>query len=79
MDIVNSIANRVLHHFNMMQCSTLDTVGLAAMVLAIAKILKATVYTPFKLYFLAQYLPGVDLRKLGEWAVVTGATDGIGE
>jgi len=37
------------------------------------------VWTPFKLYFLAQVLPGVDLKKLGKWAVITGATGGIGE
>ena len=37
------------------------------------------VWTPFKLYVAAQILPGVDFRNHGEWAVITGATDGIGE
>mgnify|MGYP001804019881 CR=1 FL=1 len=37
------------------------------------------VWTPFKLYVAAQMLPGVDFRNHGEWAVITGATDGIGE
>lgn len=37
------------------------------------------IWTPFKLYYLAQVLPGVNLMSHGEWAVVTGATDGIGE
>lgn len=37
------------------------------------------IWTPFKLYGIAQVLPGVDLKSQGEWAVVTGATDGIGE
>ena len=37
------------------------------------------VWTPFKLYVAAQMLPGVDFRNHGEWAVITGATDGSGE
>ncbi|XP_067929650.1 very-long-chain 3-oxoacyl-CoA reductase-like [Watersipora subatra] len=42
-------------------------------------VFKKLVWTPFKLYVLAQCLPGVDLRKHGQWAVVTGATNGIGK
>lgn len=42
-------------------------------------VLRRLVWIPFKLYVLAQYLPGIDLRAKGCWAVVTGATDGIGE
>ncbi|OLQ05375.1 Very-long-chain 3-oxoacyl-CoA reductase 1 [Symbiodinium microadriaticum] len=45
--------------------------------LAIPVILKAThaVYLAYKFFFRA----GKDLKKYGEWAVVTGATDGIGK
>ena len=37
------------------------------------------IWTPFKLYVLAQLLPGVNLASYGEWAIVTGASQGIGE
>lgn len=37
------------------------------------------VWMPFKLYVLAQILPGIDLREQGKWAVITGATKGIGK
>ena len=37
-----------------------------------------TFWTTFMLFTLALVLPGVDLKKHGKWAVVTGATDGIG-
>lgn len=35
-------------------------------------------WTPIKLYVLAQIWSGCALKDHGEWAVVTGATDGIG-
>lgn len=42
--------------------------------------LRTVVWTPFRLYFLTKYLPpAVKLREIGRWAVITGATDGVGE
>ena len=37
------------------------------------------VWVPFKLYVVAQISPGYRLKDFGEWAVITGSTDGIGK
>ena len=56
----------------------LTAAGAAAVTYLSYSMLQKLIWTPFKLYTLAQVLPGVDLKKHGKWAVVTGATDGIG-
>ena len=58
--------------------SVLELCGLASLAYIAGSFARHYVWTPFKLYAIAQMLPGVDLNKHGEWAVVTGATDGIG-
>lgn len=57
----------------------LTAAGAAAVTYLSYSLFKKVVWTPFKLYALAQVLPGVDLKKQGEWAVITGATDGLGK
>ncbi|XP_067933656.1 very-long-chain 3-oxoacyl-CoA reductase-like [Watersipora subatra] len=61
------------------ECSFVCILAYAALLYLFTGVFRKTLYIPFKLYFLAKYLPGVDLQKLGRWAVITGATDGIGK
>ena len=58
--------------------SPLQLAGYAAVSYVSMSFMRHFLWTPFKLYALAQMFP-VDLKKYGEWAVVTGATDGIGK
>jgi len=59
--------------------SNVELFGVVSAAALCSYVVRKVFWTPFKLYFLAQYLPGLDLRKMGRWAVVTGATDGIGK
>jgi len=59
--------------------SNVELFGVVSAAALCSYVVRKVFWTPFRLYFLAQYLPGLDLRKMGRWAVVTGATDGIGE
>ena len=61
------------------ECSYINILAYILLIWYSVYIINILLYTPFKLYFLAQVLPGVDLNKLGRWAVITGATDGIGK
>ena len=65
--------------YKITECSYINILAYIVLIWYSVYILNILVYTPFKLYFLAQVLPGVDLKKLGRWAVITGATDGIGK
>ncbi|KAF6017346.1 HSD17B12 [Bugula neritina] len=77
MDTLEVIYSEFLSHTN--NCNLLTLVGLVTTILCLITLIRVLVWTPFKLYFLAQVLPGVDLKKLGKWAVITGATGGIGK
>lgn len=64
METISYASSELLHHLR--ECSTISILGLLLVVYYAGFILKATVYVPFKLYFLAQILPGVNLKKLGQ-------------
>ena len=77
MDAVTLVYTELLQTVG--ECSFINTVAFISLFYCSFEVLKAIIYTPFKLYLLAQVLPGVDITKLGRWAVVTGGTDGIGK
>ena len=77
MDVLISTCTELL--YNITECSYINILAYILLIWYSLYIINILLYTPFKLYFLAQVLPGVDLNKLGRWAVITGATDGIGK
>ena len=58
--------------------STLEKLCIAAGIYIFYAIAERFLWHPLKLYVLAQLLPPIDLQKHGRWAVVTGASDGLG-
>ena len=60
-------------------CNVLNYVGVVTVGGTIVLAAKAFLWTPFRLYVLAQISPPTQLKKFGRWGVVTGATDGIGK
>lgn len=64
---------------NFLNDNTLWTIaGYAALGYLSLSWCKQCVWAPFKLYVLAQLMPGVDLRECGQWAIITGASQGVG-
>ena len=77
MDIITLVYTEIIQKIG--ECSVINILAFISLLYCLVSFLKATIYTPFKLYLLAQVLPGIDIKKFGRWAVVTGATEGIGK
>ena len=61
-------------------CYTHRTPAEIALAFIAAVTFRYVVWIPLRLYLLPKYLPpAVRLPDLGRWAVITGATDGIGK